>query len=251
MRKYETEIGVSLVVVPQVVGRQWELERADVPRNPPCHLYVVTETSRVSIPPSSVNIAGNLITGVARRQVEDSYDTCEFKFEYPGEGELRWESQYPYEDFRIVNSSDNSVILSTSAHETVAIGSEVADEWCDHNILYIGQAFGREGERQAFDRLRSHSTLQRIYAEQRPDREVWLSLCAITDVAIIYTANPRDSGVITGAEDREHARKVHASINSPRFYGKEGVALAEAGLIKYFQPKYNVIFKDNSQILSM
>ncbi|MEU6564352.1 hypothetical protein [Nocardia nova] len=245
MRKYETEIGVSLVVVPQVVGRQRELESADITRDPPCHLYLVTETPRVSIPPSSVNISGNIITGTARRQVEDSYDTCEFKLKCNAEGDLRWESRYPYEDFSIVDCSDDSVILSTSAHELVAQGSAELDEWCEHNILYIGQAFGHAGERQAFDRLRSHSTLQRIYSEQRPDREIWLSLCAITDVAVISSINPRVSGLVTGEEDMEHFRKVHDSMKDQKFYRKEGVALAEAGLIKLFAPKYNIIFKDN------
>lgn len=186
-----------------------------------------------------------MITGEARRQIEYAYETCEFRFEHKGGSALRWESSYPYEDYAIVESSSNSVIHSASIHEAVAHASEDADEWCEHSVLYIGQAFGREGERQAFDRLRSHSTLQRIYSERRPDREVWLALCAITDVAIISVAHPRDTGVVRGDEDRAHIRRVYERINNPRFYGKEGVALAEAALIKHFQPKYNIIFKDN------
>ncbi|MGW5380696.1 hypothetical protein ACWESM_35155 [Nocardia sp. NPDC003999] len=245
MRKYETEIGVSLVVVPQIVGRQRDLERMNIPREPSCHLYVVTETPRVLIPPSTVMAQGSLIAGEARRQVEDSFESCEFRFKYIDGSQLQWNSEYPYEDYSIIDISSNSTILSANAHETIAHGSEVADEWCEHNVLYVGQAFGRAGERQAFDRLRSHSTLQRIYAERRPDKEVWLSLCAITDVAILYTSHPSDHGVVRGGEDLAHARKVHERVNNPRFYGREGVALAEAGLIRYFQPKYNQIFKDN------
>ncbi len=248
MRKYGTEIGLTLVVSPMVLGRQRDLEKADIPRDPPCHIYVVSQLPRISIPPDSVTIEGGTISGVARKQNEGTFTSIDFRMGYErpdGYGPISWVSEYPYEDFSLVDKESGERLISGSAYVLLAhLGTEPL--WRTHEVLYVGQAFGKAGERQAFDRLRKHETLQRIYSEQRPDREIWLSLCAITDVATMSTMHPTDNGTVSAEEDKDHMIRVHRRvIDNQHFNGHEGVAIAEAGLIRYFQPKYNKIFKDN------
>ncbi|GGV07418.1 hypothetical protein GCM10010495_19690 [Kitasatospora herbaricolor] len=248
MRKYGTEVGLTIVVSPQLVGRQKDLETADVPRDPACHIYVVSQANRISILPESVTIANGICKATARRQVEGAFNPHEFSFACTVEGfsgEISWHAEYPYEDFSLADAATGETIITGNVH-TLLVALGVKPEWTQQEILYIGQAFGKTGERQAFDRLSSHSTLQKIYSEQRPDRETWLTLCAITDVATLSSMHPTDPGVVSHEEDMNHLSRIFKKvINNKDFNGHEGVAIAEAGLIRHFQPKYNIIFKNN------
>jgi hypothetical protein len=50
----------------------------------------------------------------------------------------------------------------------------------------------------------------------------------------------------TRGEDQEHFVRVFNRFNSGDFWTREAVTSAEAGLINYFKPRYNVVvFKDN------
>ncbi|HZG02287.1 MAG TPA: hypothetical protein VE546_01710, partial [Streptomyces sp.] len=231
-----------------ILGRQRDLEKQDVPRDPPCHIYIVTQAPRVSIPPKSITIKDGCVSGVARQQSEEDFAYLDFSFGYELRGsarEIAWKSDYPYEDFSLIDQESGETLITGNAHVLLALLG-VDPSWRTHEVLYVGQAFGKAGERQAFDRLRKHDTLQRIYSEQRPDREIWLSLCAITDVATMSTMHPRDVGTVSEEEDTAHAVRVYKKVvQNEHFNGHEGVALAEAGLIRYFQPKYNKIFRDN------
>lgn len=72
-------------------------------------------------------------------------------------------------------------------------------------VLYIGQAYGRNGERNALDRLRRHETLQRIALEGIPNGYIItvLMLEVILANRIITVFNP-------WADDKAMAR------NGPR-----------------------------------
>lgn len=247
MRKYGIEFGLSLVVSPMIFGRQRDLEKIEVPRDPACHIYIVSQAPRVSVLPADVRIGEAGIALTVRRQVEDSFHHLDLALDYQrtvGSGMIEWKSEYPYEDFALTDQNTGEVLVSGSVYALLA-QLDVGAEWRTQEVLYVGQAFGKQGERQAFDRLRKHDTLQRVYSEQRPDREVWLTLCAITDVAMISTMHPTDSGMVSEEEDKAHAIRVHQKVvQNEHFNGHEGVALAEAGLIRYFQPKYNKIFRE-------
>jgi hypothetical protein len=47
------------------------------------------------------------------------------------------------------------------------------------------------------------------------------------------------------AENEAHMVEVYRRYHSENFWTREAVTAAEAGLIRYFQPPYNTIFKDN------
>jgi hypothetical protein len=114
-----------------------------------------------------------------------------------------------------------------------------------NEVLYVGQAFGKGGERTAFDRLKSHSTLQRIYAENRPDFDIWLTLCDIPDVTLLQDIDPKVSAEVTGDDDLAHATDVIKRAHDPRFVYRGALTMAEAGLIRYFMPHYNVMYKNS------
>lgn len=243
MRKYETESRVSIVVLPAIHGRQKDMREVQSSEIEDCHLYIVSRRPRLSIPPSSVQIESGRVFFEIRAQVGDTFTS------YPTDivgnnfkGEFSWETEWPYEDFRLRH--DGEVVLDCPVGILPHKMEVTADALLEQEVLYIGQAFGKDGERNAFDRLKSHSTLQAIYADNRPDFEIWLTLCKISDVALVQDMDTGEAQV-SGEEDTAHVLEVFQRVNSPQFYSREALAMAEAGLIRFFRPQYNEKFRNN------
>ncbi|EON11730.1 hypothetical protein C266_20974 [Pandoraea sp. SD6-2] len=111
-------------------------------------------------------------------------------------------------------------------------------------VLYVGQGIGRTQKRTALDRLTRHSTLQRILAETQtfhPDHEILLLLYRF-EHGNVFASNGGDMTVDASATHEEDLQ--HLSQLSNVHLGRGSiVSLAEAGLIRYFQPQYNVQLK--------
>ena len=124
----------------------------------------------------------------------------------------------------------------------IAQKAQVSDLAIRHfEVLYVGQAYA-DGKRAAIDRLRSHQTLQRILAElaaANPDDEVMLFLFKYEPAQYFLSMDGVAGAEITGEQDTRHVQRL---IKNPPSR-KEEIALAEAGLIRYFEPPYNEIYK--------
>lgn len=243
--KYFTELGLNVTVLGQYLGRQRDLERlTTLPEV--CNLYIVTRRPRISIEPSTVSFRGGLASGIVRVQRGEQFD--EIPFTVPtrdlGKGPFRYKSAWPYDEFSILNSDGESVSRGVVALAAVAWGMLDARR-VPHEVLYVGQAFGKAGERTAFDRLRSHSTLQLIYAENRPDQEIWLHLCRVSDLTMMMEFNPLIRSRSSDPADEEHRERVLRRMHARGFDDHEAIAIGEAGLIRRFDPIYNEKFKNN------
>ena len=108
-------------------------------------------------------------------------------------------------------------------------------------ILYIGQAFAK-GERTAFKRLQSHSTLQKILAKETQDKfhEIGILLFLYTNPpTLLHMMNGGTSPEISGKEDIAHMN----TVLTKKYDIRENISIIEASLIKYFSPIYNTQFK--------
>ncbi|MGY2611204.1 YecA family protein [Bacillus pretiosus] len=113
-------------------------------------------------------------------------------------------------------------------------------------ILYVGQSYGKKGERDALQRLSSHSTLQKILADTMGsdvESEIAITLWEFTPC--LYTSmDGRSKNYLTSdKENQEHFNKVLTA--PPVTLDNQIVNVTEAALINYFKPKYNEIFKRN------
>jgi hypothetical protein len=111
-------------------------------------------------------------------------------------------------------------------------------------VVYIGQAFGDDGTRNAIDRLKSRSTLQQVLADHAHSAwwmEPVLLLFMFDHPQLITKMDGQGSPEITGDEDLAH----HQSIRDEPLSDAQAVTIAEASLIRYFQPHYNSHFKGN------
>ena len=109
-------------------------------------------------------------------------------------------------------------------------------------VLYIGQAYGKDGSRNALDRLLKHEMLQKIAVKGIPDGyRLTLLLLEIQPGNTMFTLfNPR-------AKDKDQSAQRISSGLDKLFNTNEAerITLYEASLIRYFQPKYNKEFKDS------
>ncbi|WP_297112581.1 hypothetical protein [uncultured Devosia sp.] len=112
----------------------------------------------------------------------------------------------------------------------------------DFNVLYVGQAFGDSGSRNALDRLAKHETLQKISIQGVPDgRRLSVLLVQIMPgTRLITFFNP------FAKEQDENGDRIDLGLD--KLYGTseaERTTLYEASFIRYFQPKYNKLFKNS------
>jgi hypothetical protein len=212
-----------------------------------CNLYLVTCRRRILVDPRSIDLSGDTITGrlcVAR----DGWVALPFRFRLSFEHHLGRP-----ESLEVMASTGGTHVAVRRGNATIFIASHVivAQAECDLtaeerdlHILYVGQGVGRTRSRLAIDRLSSHATLQRILADMHtyhPDTEVLLLLYRFDRSRMIMsTGGDMNLEVAAGAEeDGLHLKR----LCDARIDRRARISLAEAALINYFQPPYNVTFR--------
>lgn len=110
------------------------------------------------------------------------------------------------------------------------------------NVLYIGQAYGKDGERNALDRLQSHEKLQEIALRGvGSQHRVELLLIEVAPTnRVITRMDPK--------AERKDDDGSRLTAGLDKLFGtteKERISLYEAAMIRYFQPPLNKEFKDS------
>lgn len=110
------------------------------------------------------------------------------------------------------------------------------------DVLYIGQAFGQDGSRNALDRLKKHETLQKIAVKGIPDGYVLTILMLSIEPAnqLVTMFNP---WAVDADQSSERIKKGLDKLFDTN--EAERTTLYEASLIRYFQPPFNKEFKNS------
>lgn len=157
------------------------------------------------------------------------------KFELPHMAELKQEQDlYWVED---ANGNriwpENDLIFQLLAEESGEL---------KFNVKYVGQAYGKDGSRNAIDRLLKHETLQKIAIKGAPEsHEISVLLLQIHPSNLVFTVfNPFSKTKEKGDE--------RIKLGLDKLFGtteQERIALYEASLIRYFEPEFNKEFKNS------
>lgn len=246
-RKYFTEFAVNSFGTWRALLQQDNLEDPDLenqlPPNVQFHIYMIARRPRIAFDPDSLKFEGKSFTGAFTIQRGSTFERHEFTAKNLfSTDKLRIVCPYPHTECKVYDESDCQLaggkvplILSKFSHAMW--------EHMDLEVLYVGQSYGDEGSRVAPDRLKSHSTLQGIYAEairRSPDMDIWIVLWSFEPL-LLTSMGGRESSFGTSLEqDRQHRNKVFGTAISEQ----QQINFTEAALIRYFQPKYNKIFKD-------
>lgn len=244
-RKYTSEFALNaesqliLVLQYEDLGRLAEFAPAE---EYPCHIYLICRRPRITLDPDNFAVTPSVISGRFRIQRGPTHDEVAFALgNQIGRDDLQLECSYPHTHFALVSPNGDKI-----SHGKVGLLAHFVPAMQDHlnlEVLYVGQAYGANGERTAPDRLKSHSTLLSIYAEaasRAPDQDIYIVLLNLRYI-LLSSFDGRDGDVIaTDQEDTAHIDRVFDTKVPEQVW----INLSEAALIRYFCPKYNVLFKD-------
>ena len=245
-RKYTSEFSALALLYHLALVQQADLDAPQIVEYfdaiRPCHLYLIGSRPRVTLIPDECNFSATTAHLAFGLQVQNRTEVIERDvLNWIGRDDLMIECTYPHTFFNIRDSTGVSHRSGKAALLLAECTSAHVDA-LDFKVLYVGQSYGMGGERRAPQRLASHSTLQGIYAEaitRSPDQEIWIILAHV-ESRLLANIDGRQAAVATRAEDDLHIREVLKRSVSEQHL----INYAEAGLIRYFQPEYNTVFKD-------
>ncbi len=217
--------------------------------NSSCHIYFISRRPRVTLDVSKTKIDTKNISLTFRINNRGEVKEKSLIFKNIDNSEnVKVVSEYPYTFFRYYNQKGE---LTTNANVSVFLQTLPRDfseaEFLDLEILYIGQSYGKEGEKNAIDRLKNHQTLQRIYAESiinNPDDDIWISLCNFEEIGAILIDGRQDKSESDEKSDVKRLSDFIHKFTNDLLNEKQKVNFTEAALIKYFEPPYNKDFVD-------
>ena len=233
--KYLAEFGLVMCTSGVWVLQQEQLDDlADID----AHIYLVCRHPRVSIDPNSFSVSKTKMSVAFHRHRPGGFER--FVVEIVNVFQtinVKLVSSYPHTTFRL-ESIDGRVIGGKAA----LVAAQMQLFPFDPEVLYVGQSFGAAGERNVVDRLKTHPTLQRIYAAaqlEAPDQETWLVLARFDEnqLTVINGALPSQ---MSRQQNEDHIRQV---LENP-VTEKQKIAFTEAALIRYFQPRYNEKYRE-------
>lgn len=247
MSKYLSEFTLNLYVqykylVPstQVYKLESDLRQRDY------HLYFIVATPIWYIKDGSVEV------------YKDRFSCVVFSYQFDGYIEKKVGISFPIKNnesllnFEVKIPHPGNKLLFTCENEDKSFGFEadfLAKEHCwkmvtnklKHKVLYIGQAYGKNGERLSIDRILSHQTYQKILMEA-PEKYPNCNIEVLfLDFAVGQTLSidGRNKSLNNQRESLDHLQKV---LSNP-VKVNEAYNICEATLIYFFQPEYNKDFK--------
>lgn len=214
----------------------------------PCNLYFILKRPKVTINPDSFRSEGKNAYFDLIVHEKEELKVISIGVELKkAESNLKLVTEFPFNMFTI--EDNEGILLVARAGTLIDSGddSKIFDfDFLDYEVLYIGQAYGKSGERTALNRLMKHETLQKIYTHSltnNPDSDIWILLTHFAIISSLFISGT--ASVIRSAmgEKRDEELIDHFLTNKGlKVTKKQIINLTEAALIKYFQPQYNKDF---------
>lgn len=194
-----------------------------------CHIYLIGLTPIIDF--VDAKQVDSLLT-LSYKIIDQRCDLC---FKLPEGHILKSEEGVPYIETR------NSQRIWPEFNSIQALLSDKTDN-INFEVKYVGQAYGKDGSRNAIDRLLKHETLQKIALKGVPvGYQLSLLLLAIKPNNQVFTMmNPFARNTEDGSERiKDGLGKLFNTTEQER------ITLYEASLIRYFYPDFNKEFKDS------
>jgi len=229
-------IGRMILADQEVLGEIPEEVAAEL------NLYLVCRRPRIAAVPDEWTFSKSTVSAVFTTQHGE--ERRRFKVEGPNrfeDDQVEVTSDYPFTWVGMRDSKGEFAGGKAAFLLPLLAGPR---EELNLEVLYVGQAYGPTGARTARDRLRSHETLQGIYAEaisKTPDQEVWLLLLGLqSPLSMIQIGPGAPVPLVEPTEEQITSDLTRLMTEIPR---QQQINLAEASLIRYFAPPFNTIYK--------
>lgn len=209
-----------------------------------CNLYLICQRPAFSFSRKDFFFDGKIGKGTLEYKLKGKIKKVPFELPIPLlDGATSLEiAEYPHREIHTL--SPNGKIVRYIPASLFSLNTYFLPQRIrDFEVLYIGQTHAGN-QRTAIDRLRNHSTLQRILTDihyKNPDFEIFLFLFEYSPYSIITLFDGTDENAI---RDQNDTKRFISVFENPLTTHQQ-ICLAEAGLIRYFQPVYNEKFRDN------
>ncbi|MGO2566472.1 MAG: YecA family protein [Brochothrix thermosphacta] len=236
-RKYMSEFALHTYSSQVTIVNPKLLETVDVSEHS-YHIYMINKIKRLSYVRDSIKLYEKYIEVQIKHGVTtiDKIETIQMPY---CEGIVDYEIES--DKVLLLKNGDGGglkvdvlFVCSTFSNENIA---------CE--IVYIGQSYGKLGNRDALKRLESHETLQKVMADvlyEDINSEIAITLWEFTP-RLLHSMDGRNNYQVKESEDVEHMLEVLKA--PPLVIDKQIINVTEAALINYFKPRYNVNFVNN------
>lgn len=210
------------------------------------HIYLICRRPALRFDAELFQHKGGIASGSLTYRINGAGHKIPFSIDFPllDGADHAALSPYPHREIRTYNANGEMVRYLPASTLSIGDGMHLnRPELANLEVLYVGQSFAG-GNRSAFERLQSHSTLQRILAElayESPDSEVFIATFQYDPYRVLTLFDGMSKDAIT--DDRDMGRFF--SIMKKPLKKSQQISLAEAALIRYFKPKYNTVFKES------
>lgn len=211
-----------------------------------CHIYIIASRPIPYFKKDKLNLNNNKLSGEVCYRIEGEEKCIPFEG-YPWKLDHKdsvIECKYPYREITSHNPDGTEGTYVPATFLTLSFQRESIGNFDDlsrYEVLYIGQSIG-QGNRCASERLKNHSTLQKILAltnHDYPDKEIMIFMHQFDHEQVFSSMDGRAENADTSNKNED--RLINTIQNPPS--NKQKIGLIEAALIRYFQPHYNEIFK--------
>ncbi len=245
-RKYMAEFGLTVFTSYRNLIPISELDNIEDDND--YHLYSIMASNKLIIDKSSIILSEEGVSCIILK-IQENIENKIFinnllLHEDIDHSKIEFDLKYPYETitFKGLSKSNTPFDITVDTHY-LAYFYASGLSW-DLEVLYIGQSYGENGERKAQDRLKSHSTFQKILSDchsKYQDKKLYLFLMEMTPLLTTTFDGISKNYEKSDEEDKKHIEQIFA--NPPKY--KQIINISEAALINYFKPKYNVNFIEN------
>lgn len=240
--KYQFVLGADL----EAYAKSDEMFSKDIP----CNIYFILKRPKVTIDPNSFKSQGKEVRFDLIVHQPDKKHTISIVTEiHNAKSKLELFTEYPFNFFAIGDKYEPLLVARPSSLiDHIPYQDNIKSDVLDYEILYIGQAYGKNGKRTALDRLSSHETVQKIYTHaltNNPDSDIWVMLTHFSQVSALFSLG-EDLLKDPKISDKEEEKINHFFKNEGlKFSEKQKINFTEAALIKLFEPPYNSEFKNS------
>jgi hypothetical protein len=247
-RKYFTEFALNVFSAEPAMVAPANLDK--LASEPPevreeiknANIYLILKRPRISFVPPLLRIEDRTIVGALAVQLPDESRQFPFSLrgEIPNEVVSVRTAGYPHTKLSLLDAT-GEVLMTYPIAYLMRYASADLGGLDDQEVVYVGQAFGAAGERTAVERLSSHSTLQRILSDitaNEPHMEVLLALYSFGFHRFFVTIDGTTPVQLDERADDEHRKQVLES----QFKRSMRISMAEAALIRHFEPTYNKVY---------
>jgi len=216
-------------------------------RNYPLHVYLICRTPTVRLDNTKTIITDDEISLTFYTTIEGIRKDIQIKTVNNKQQPIGTiECNYPFNFVKAFkpDGSEHSIAKSNLLLKYLAFQQNIYLDEFDLEVLYVGQAFGKDGSRITVDRLKTHEKAQRIYFDTQqkfPDYEIWFLALTFTPLLMTMFKPWGDVDPNLFENELEEQQKLE---ETPVSFDQQ-ITIAEAALIKYFNTyEYNKEYLD-------